>query len=824
MPQVLEKYTSSYTCILAYFTCNSDSTSDVTSGDRYCKRVHCRTIRHIVSEKIWAALNIGVLRADEGEAREVWSHAGMLGRGKQEITEKMADQRHRPPAQLDEEHCTLARAGDEHLHAKTRLEEVKEATGIAERRMEGARVCEAELVAISSHQTALGRARSAARLSSVRLSAWKSPDVRHHEGGEAVNGFATSLFAFHCPMPKYLSTGTEGGGNGRSPRKCADQRHRPERFPYPKIRESNPLCLSLKASSLTTKPPLPRQLLVGVVFLSPAYLVTRLWRPGMGEGIPSPLLLDRPSSNVVKPSARREPREKSPKGLPLPLPRLGRVTSLDPLFCQQAETHGTGDVATPTHATLSLPTFPLPSYARLHHSGLFDPGSAHLAVAPVRSAHRTKINLNLALKCAFWRFRIMISDQWYGGNTARLVLRSDEGLDVRVRVDRIAPSFLDLGSGISPSTSVSDARGHAQSTDLEPTAFTAARSYVICCGYRVDTQRRNGETFPSTWAYRRFSVKRALLKALLKSTCVHIDSTNERLAQSHRTESKGKIGAHCCRSQQTNDIDSNMCSSGVYSMDAGRMSLRAPVKIYAGRSSDLFSKVDFKSAHFNVNKFYSVVRSLRRTVGDFLQNHHVFPLPRPPEAAYYVVAVFVVLRVQTTQKRRRKATGPEKKKKKTLLPRASRATGRDKEQDDVGRRLRGRRRKKEGGGKPVPADRPASSWRTAGESASRSTTSPYRYPRFPPGNARRSRPVAHARVGSLHALRCTGWSSRTLLTTPRPCRNSLFRKFVMWQRPLGPIARPVVENTFSSTCAAILRVFKGRFTIANAGLVVQFLR
>ncbi|KAJ8884326.1 hypothetical protein PR048_016183, partial [Dryococelus australis] len=67
---------------------------------------------------------------------------------------------------LDEEHCTLAQAGDEHLYAKTLLGKVKEAVGIAERRMEGARVCEAELVASSSHQTALGRARSTARLSS----------------------------------------------------------------------------------------------------------------------------------------------------------------------------------------------------------------------------------------------------------------------------------------------------------------------------------------------------------------------------------------------------------------------------------------------------------------------------------------------------------------------------------------------------------------------------------------------------------------------------------------------------------------------------------
>ncbi|KAJ8894895.1 hypothetical protein PR048_000202 [Dryococelus australis] len=62
----------------------------------------------------------------------------------------------RPAAQLEEEHCTVARPGDEHLYAKTRLGKVKEAAGIAERRMEGARVCEAELVASSSHQTALG--------------------------------------------------------------------------------------------------------------------------------------------------------------------------------------------------------------------------------------------------------------------------------------------------------------------------------------------------------------------------------------------------------------------------------------------------------------------------------------------------------------------------------------------------------------------------------------------------------------------------------------------------------------------------------------------
>ncbi|KAJ8872551.1 hypothetical protein PR048_026157 [Dryococelus australis] len=56
------------------------------------------------------------------------------------------------PAKLEEEHCTLARAGDEHLYAKTRLGKVKETASIPERRMEGARVCETELVVSSSHQ------------------------------------------------------------------------------------------------------------------------------------------------------------------------------------------------------------------------------------------------------------------------------------------------------------------------------------------------------------------------------------------------------------------------------------------------------------------------------------------------------------------------------------------------------------------------------------------------------------------------------------------------------------------------------------------------
>ncbi|KAJ8866928.1 hypothetical protein PR048_032790 [Dryococelus australis] len=71
------------------------------------------------------------------------------------------------PRNSKKKHCRLARVGDVHLYTKTRLGKVKEATGTAESRMEAARVCETELVASSSHQTALGRARSAARLSSL---------------------------------------------------------------------------------------------------------------------------------------------------------------------------------------------------------------------------------------------------------------------------------------------------------------------------------------------------------------------------------------------------------------------------------------------------------------------------------------------------------------------------------------------------------------------------------------------------------------------------------------------------------------------------------
>ncbi|KAJ8875142.1 hypothetical protein PR048_023035 [Dryococelus australis] len=45
--------------------------------------------------EIWVALNIEVLRADEGEVRRMWSGAGMQGRGKREIPEK-ADEQHYP--------------------------------------------------------------------------------------------------------------------------------------------------------------------------------------------------------------------------------------------------------------------------------------------------------------------------------------------------------------------------------------------------------------------------------------------------------------------------------------------------------------------------------------------------------------------------------------------------------------------------------------------------------------------------------------------------------------------------------------------------------
>ncbi|KAJ8890308.1 hypothetical protein PR048_009816 [Dryococelus australis] len=192
---------------------------------------------------IWVDFNVKVLRADEGEARRVWIIGGRQGRRKREIPEKekkpptsgtiptrecpgatppgtrtsfiqgrkrvVRPLHHRAPlvycvfpfsvekkktrdcsldpAQLDEEHCTLARAGNEHLYAKTQLGKVKEAAGIAERRMEGARVCEAELVANSSHQTALGRAslQYSLALGSARL---KYDGVKHANPSALTSG------------------------------------------------------------------------------------------------------------------------------------------------------------------------------------------------------------------------------------------------------------------------------------------------------------------------------------------------------------------------------------------------------------------------------------------------------------------------------------------------------------------------------------------------------------------------------------------------------------------------------------------------------------
>ncbi|KAJ8882332.1 hypothetical protein PR048_014134 [Dryococelus australis] len=91
---------------------------------------------------------------------------------------------------------------------------MRRATGIAERRMEGARVCEAELVASSSHQTALGRARSAARISSrlERSSPTKAVQIRlqsasnlkfSHVGIVLIGGFSrgtpvSSSIKFQC--------------------------------------------------------------------------------------------------------------------------------------------------------------------------------------------------------------------------------------------------------------------------------------------------------------------------------------------------------------------------------------------------------------------------------------------------------------------------------------------------------------------------------------------------------------------------------------------------------------------------------------------------
>ncbi|KAJ8870042.1 hypothetical protein PR048_029053 [Dryococelus australis] len=124
------------------------------------------------------------------------------------------------PAQIEEEHSTLARAGDEHLYAKTRLGKVKETAGIAERRMEGVRVYETELVASSSHQTALGRARSAARLWFCEVHLYALQDVLRELGkGNSVQYFVFAVerrnrLALVCYFAVVLMAGEESCQRG----------------------------------------------------------------------------------------------------------------------------------------------------------------------------------------------------------------------------------------------------------------------------------------------------------------------------------------------------------------------------------------------------------------------------------------------------------------------------------------------------------------------------------------------------------------------------------------------------------------------------------
>ncbi|KAJ8895189.1 hypothetical protein PR048_000514 [Dryococelus australis] len=62
--------------------------------------------------KVWAALNDGVLGADEDEAKRAWSSAGCKGRGKQETSrESPAGRRKRPPRFLHSDHLDTATPG-----------------------------------------------------------------------------------------------------------------------------------------------------------------------------------------------------------------------------------------------------------------------------------------------------------------------------------------------------------------------------------------------------------------------------------------------------------------------------------------------------------------------------------------------------------------------------------------------------------------------------------------------------------------------------------------------------------------------------------------
>ncbi|KAJ8885965.1 hypothetical protein PR048_012171 [Dryococelus australis] len=158
-----------------------------------------------------------------------------------------------------------------------------------------------------------------------------------------------------------------GGGNGRYPRKPADQRHRPTRFPHAKIRERPGRGLNpwWEASRLTAQPP-----------RSPGF-----------------------SQVVIVP-----------------------------------------DDAVSRRVFSGISRFPAPSFrCRSLFTSITLIGSQDLAV---------KSGMDSGIFCEILFARI----RPYDGNTASLVRRSNEALEVRVSVARIAPSLLDLGRA-SPSHS-----------------------------------------------------------------------------------------------------------------------------------------------------------------------------------------------------------------------------------------------------------------------------------------------------------------------------------------------------------------------------------
>ncbi|KAJ8881536.1 hypothetical protein PR048_018018 [Dryococelus australis] len=78
-------------CLLPFIG-TTTKTLEPSLGDRH--PVH-RGLSLFVSGEIWAALNVEVLRADEGESRRVWSNGGVKGQGNGRSPSKPADQRHR---------------------------------------------------------------------------------------------------------------------------------------------------------------------------------------------------------------------------------------------------------------------------------------------------------------------------------------------------------------------------------------------------------------------------------------------------------------------------------------------------------------------------------------------------------------------------------------------------------------------------------------------------------------------------------------------------------------------------------------------------------